>query len=288
MARKSVGFKIGSVTFCIHLCLAVFAFVAYINSQSSTAGLVFIYFFFLDAPIHFLITLLPFSVFDFSVIMPFIIYGIFGSLLWFLIPWIGDRLSTRVFPNITGKIRWISVIGSIPFILLGFIYLGSLSTMLSIRQERPNELKKLLDSTPSGYLNQRVVFDDMSIGGISSISQVASNANAESDILLTCHRGAVFLNGSYEEQSRIMFYRNSFYTTVDPVYTGDIKACYFIAYKLFKQAILLDSNGKEIWKTVEAADGGPYIDGVQSGDIDGNGKPEFPFSSTSSIPFLYL
>ncbi|CAB1084942.1 hypothetical protein D1AOALGA4SA_12442, partial [Olavius algarvensis Delta 1 endosymbiont] len=61
MIRKTIGFRVGIVTFCLHLCLAVFAFMTFINSKSSTAGLVFIYFLFLDAPIHLLITLLPFS-----------------------------------------------------------------------------------------------------------------------------------------------------------------------------------------------------------------------------------
>jgi hypothetical protein len=84
MARKSIGFKIGIVTFCIHLCLAVFAFVVYMKSNSSTAGLIFIYFLLLDAPIDLLITLLPFSVFDFNVVMPLIIYGVLGSAFWFL------------------------------------------------------------------------------------------------------------------------------------------------------------------------------------------------------------
>jgi len=289
MARKSIGFKIGIVTFCIHFCLAVFAFVAYINSKSSTAGLVFIYFLFLDAPIHLLITLLPFSVFDLNVIMPLIIYGVLGSSLWFLIPWLMVRLFTRVFPNITGRMRWIIVIGIIPLILFGFIFLGSLTTTLSIQQERPDEIKKLLKRTNSGYLAQRVVFDDISLGGVSSINQNKCGPNADSQTLLACHRGVVFLNDRYEEQSRIVFSGRNFYTTVDPVHTNNDHACRLIAYTHFEHASLLDSDGEEIWKkTAENADRGPYIDGVQSGDIDGDGKPEFAvyYSYTNGIALV--
>jgi len=48
-----------------------------------------------------------------------------------------------------------------------------------------------------------------------------------------------------------------------------------ITYKLFEHAALLDYNGKEMWRTAGAADEGRHVDGVQSGDIDRDGKPEF-------------
>jgi hypothetical protein len=275
MARKTIGFKIGIVMFCVHLCMVVLAFVAYMNSQSSTAGLIFIWFFSLDAPIHLLLLLLPFSIFELSVISPLIIYGVFGSSLWFLIPWLMDRLVTRVFPNVTGTMRWITVIGTIPLFIVGFTFLGFLSTTLSIRQERPDELRDLLTSTTSGYLTQRVVFDDISLVGVSSINQGNCRTNAGSETLLACHRGVVFLNDNYEEQSRIVFSGRNFYTTVHPVHTDGAHACRFIAYRLFKHVSLLDSDGEEIWKIVGDEDAGRYIDGVQSGDIDGDGKPEF-------------
>jgi hypothetical protein len=274
MIRRTIGFKVGIVTFCIHLCLAVFAFITYTNSKSSTAGLVFIYFFFLDAPIHLLITLLPFSVFDFSVIMPLIIYGVLGSSLWFLIPWLMDRLVTRIFPNVTGTMRWTSVIGLIPLFMVGFIPLGSLTTTLSIQQERPDELRKLLGSTPSDYLTQRVVFGDISLGGVSSIIRGSYRPNTGPETVLAFHRGVVFLNDSYEVQNRIEF-SDCYFQTVYPVHTADDYTSQFITYKLFEYVALLDYNGKEMWRTAGAADEGRHVDGVQSGDIDRDGKHEF-------------
>jgi len=227
MIRRTTGFKVGIVTFCIHLCSVLFAFMAYTNSKSSTAGLVFIYFFFLDAPIQLLITLLPFSVFEFSVIMPLIIYGLLGSSLWFLIPWLMDRLVIRVFPKVTGTMRLTSVIGVIPIFLVGFILLGSLTTTLSIQQERPDELRKLLGSTPSDYLIQKVVFDDISLGGVSSIIRGRYRPNNGPETVLAFHRGVVFLNDRYEVQNRIEF-SDCYFQTVYPVHTADDYTSKFI------------------------------------------------------------
>ena len=99
----------------------------------------------------------------------------------------------------------------------------------------------------------------------------------------------VFLNDNYEEQSRIVFSGRNFYSTVHPVHTDDAHACRFIAYRHFEHASLLNSDGEEIWKkTADDADGGPYIEGVQSGDIDGDGKPEFAvyYSYTKGIALV--
>jgi len=73
--NKSIGLKIGLALAALHLCLAILAFIAYITSSSSTSALVFIWFFFLDAPIR----LLPSSIFDiFGVAAPLISFGVFG------------------------------------------------------------------------------------------------------------------------------------------------------------------------------------------------------------------
>ena len=274
MIRRTIGFKVGIVTFCIHLILAVFAFITFINSKSSTAGLVFIYFFFLDAPIHFLITMMPFSVFDLSRFMPLIIYGVLGSALWFQIPWLTDRLVTRVFPNVTRAMRWISVIGLLPFLMVGFILLGSWTTALSIKKERPDELRNLLGSPSSDYLTQRVVFDDISFGNVTSITRGSFSPNTGPEMILGCHRGIVFLNDRYEVQKRIEF-SDCCFQTVYPVHTAEDSTPQFIAYKFFEHAALYDYNGIELWKAAGTADEGRYVDGVQSGDIDKDGKQEY-------------
>jgi hypothetical protein len=236
--------------------------------------LVYLYFFFLDAPIHLLITLLPFPVFNLSVVMPLIIFGVLGSLLWFLIPWLMDRLITRAFPNIARTMRWISVIGVIPLFMAGFIFLPPLTTSLAIIQQRPDELKKSLESTSSDFLTQRIVFDDTSLGGISSITRGSYRPDTGPETALAFHRGVVFLDDNYEEKNRIEFSDGSF-TTVYPIHTADDSATRFITYKIFKYAALLDYNGNEMWRIVGTSDRGPYISGVQSGDINSDGKQEF-------------
>ena len=94
--KYSVGFMLGIVFAVLHLCLVILAYTAYINSKSSTSALVFILFFTLDAPIH----MLPSSVFQmFGTPSPLILYGVFGSVMWFLIPWLLDKGAKGLFPK---------------------------------------------------------------------------------------------------------------------------------------------------------------------------------------------
>ena len=185
-----------------------------------------------------------------------------------------DRLVTRVFPNGTRTVRWVTVIGTIPVFIVGFTRLGVLTTDLSIRQERPVELVRSLGSPSSDYLSERVVFDDGALGGVSSINRVNCRPNAGTETLVALHRGVVFLNDSYEEQTRIVF-SGQYFQTVNPVHPDDARSCRFIVCKLFENAALLDSGGKEIWRVAGDTDAGQHIDGVECGDIDGDGKPEF-------------
>lgn len=275
MARRTVGFKIGIVTSSVHFCVAMLAYVAFITSDSSTAALVFIYFTVLDAPINLLALLLPVSESTLSAITPLFLYGVLGSLQWFLIPWITDWLFTRVFPTANRTLRWTVGVVTIPLLIAGFVPLGILQITLSIRQERPIELAKSLGSPSSNFLTQRIVFDGKAeVDGVTSIHLVDCGPNAGPEILVVLRRSLVFLDDRYEEQNRIEFTDRSF-MTVNPVHIEDTYSCQFIAYNLSEYTALLDSKGEEIWKFSSDADEGKYIEGVQFGDIDGNGRSEF-------------
>jgi hypothetical protein len=54
-------------------------------------------FFVLDAPIQFLTVLLPLAIFERGAVSPLIVYAIFGSRMWFAIPWLTARIITNCF-----------------------------------------------------------------------------------------------------------------------------------------------------------------------------------------------
>jgi hypothetical protein len=271
MKQKSIGFKIGVVLAAVHLCLTVLAFFAYINSRSSTAGLVFIWFFSLDAPI----LLLPFSVFQiFGVAAPLIQFGVFGSALWFLIPWLIDMAFTCVFPNGKRLVGAIVIVGAIPFLLAGFSQLGFLSLKLMIRRERPAELKKVLNRASSDFLTEKVIFEDNAAGTVNSISRMNCRPGAGMELIVAMSGGIVFLNESYQEQSRLKFADRRF-NTIEPLDMDGTHSCRFLAYRYGEGAHLFDLERKEIWNFTWPDSSGLHIDGVRFGDVDGDGKMEF-------------
>jgi hypothetical protein len=269
--KKSIGVKSGFSLAALHLCLVILAFSAYITSSSSTSGLVFMWFFFLDAPIR----LLPSSLFEiFGVAAPLISFGALGSALWFLIPWLVDRLVVNIFPNAGRKIRWVVVIGAIPLILIGFTALGNFAVIKSIQRERPAELKKMLNSASSDFLTAKAILADSDYDGISSIRLMNCRANAGMEILLSLPSEVIFINNDYQEQHRLKFDENRF-ITIEPLYMGDTNACMFMARTLFEGVYLYNSEGKEIWKITRQDGHEAAIDGAKYGDVDGDKKPEF-------------
>lgn len=271
---KSVGFKIGVLLAAVHLCLAILAFLALIKSHSSTAGLVFIWFFFLDAP---LLLLLPPPLFTiFGIASPLIQYGVIGSALWFLIPWLIDKAVTRISPNITRTVRIIIVIGIIPFILAGFYRLSFFSTKLLVQRERPAELKKMLNSATSDFLTEKVVFEEYAPAGISSITRMSCRQGTGKEILLALPRGVVFLNESCQVQYRLNLSDRKSFKSIEPLVVDGDQTCGFLAHMFQEDVFLFNSEGKEIWKSSHIGNSGGF-EGVRSGDIDGNGKKEFAF-----------
>ena len=121
MKQKSVGFKTGVILAAIHLCLVIFAFCLYVTSKSSTAGLVFIWFFTLDAPIEALRLFLPAGLFSIGgLAAPLIMYGLWGSLMWFFIAWLTDRLVIQLFRNTKWVVRVVIIIIASLLLLRGF------------------------------------------------------------------------------------------------------------------------------------------------------------------------
>lgn len=270
--QRSVGFKIGVVTCALHVAFVLLAVMACKQAQSSTAGLVFLPFFYLDAPVRVLQGFLPGSANSFS---PLISFGVLGSGLWFAIPWLVDRLLLRLAARISRVKRWVVVLVLLPLFVVAFIPLGDFAASRSIRQERPDELSASLGAPSSEELNEKVIFDDQVLGGVSSIHHLAGPPQAEPGILLAHHRGVVFLNDRYEEQDRTEF-PNMYFQTVNPVPAGDTGEIRFVVYKHFQYAALLDQEGAELWRIErDEGEGVLPMDGVQSGDIDGDGHPEF-------------
>lgn len=267
--RKATGFKIGLLFAAIHLCLAVLAFLAMLKSHSSTAGLVFIWFFFLDAP---LLLLMPPALFTvFGEASPLIQYGVIGSGLWFLIPWLIDKAVMRIFPNSSRTARILIIIGIIPFILGGFYRLSFFSTKLLVQRERPSELKKMLNSATSDFLTGKVVFEEHAPAGISSVTRMSCRPGAGNEIIVSLPRGVVFLSESYHEQHRLNLPDRKSFSSIEPLVQVGTQAWQLLTHMFQGDVYLLNSEGKEVWKSPQSG----AIEGVLSGDVDGDGRLEF-------------
>lgn len=275
MTPKSVGFKLGLIVASLHLLFVLLTNAAVAHSTSSTAGLAFLPFMFLDAPILFLGGFLPGG--DALMSQPLIVFGGAGSLLWFAIPWLADRLVARIFPNTPRWIRWLVAIAVLPAALFAFVPLSHVSVSRSIRNERPAELKVLLKHPAPGALARRVVLEDSAMRGICGIHPAP--AGGEDGVLVLFHRGVVRLDRDWTETSRVEFADTS-YKTVEPVRTAGTFDGRFLAYRFFDHAALLGPEGGEIWRAGEKTGQDSPLAGAATGDIDGDGRPEFALYHT--------
>ncbi len=271
MRRTSIGFKIGIVLAVLHLGLAIYAFSAYINCKSSTAGLVFITFFFLDAPL----LLIPRSIFSiFGEIRPLIEYGVLGSALWFLIPYLIDRIFTYTFPNVIKLVRAIIIIAAIPVILFSFKHLSHFAIRHLIKQKRPVELKKSLNKASSDFVTERVVFSNgTDIPIINGIYRINCSAGNDGQVMAALRSEVVFLNDKYQEQSRLGFGGLGF-NTIRPLNSDAADSCRFLGYRYGKGVYVFDHQGKKVWKFTPSDNKTGGIDGASFGDVDGDGKTE--------------
>jgi len=245
MKRKSMGFKIGIILAVFHLCAVIFAFIAATTSHSSTAALVYVIFFLLDAPI----ILLPFSFEIFGTISPVIQFGVLGSALWFLIPWLMDIALARVLPDKKQILRAIIIIAAIPLILIGFYSLSSFLIDRSISQERPEELKKTLNTASSDFLNEKIVFEDNN-GSINSINWINCRQKAGVELILAMVGEVIFLNENYQEQRRLKLSPSTTggFNWIEPLNGKVVDSCQFLAYRFGKGAYLFDSDGKTSYR----------------------------------------
>jgi hypothetical protein len=284
MKHMSLGFVIGVVLALLHLCLAVSSFLAMRQSHSSTAGLAFLPFFFLDAPLF----LLPSSALRiFGMAAPLIQFGVLGSAMWFLIPWLIDKAVTRLFPNGNRAVRAIIIVATIPLLLFGFTRLSFFSVKLAIQRERPAELKSVLNQASSAFLTEKVVFQDSEPGYISGITRMNCRPGAGTELLLSLPRGIAFLNDNYREQHRLNLSEQRFHT-IQPLAADDTHSCRFLAYKFQEGVHLFDLEGKEIWKIIRLDNRELPIAGVQFGDVDGDGRPEFAISRSYTQPIQLI
>lgn len=275
MNKKTVGFKIGVRLAVLHFCFVMLCFFAALMSRSSTGGLIFLWFYFLDAPTLFLF---PFSVLVelLDLLAPVVQFGIFGSALWFLIPWLIDKAFTTIFPNGTRTMSVFIIIVAIPFVLAGFSRLSLLSAKRSMQERRPEELKNKLNSISSNFLTQKTIFEDSASFQVNSITRMNCRPEVGAELILGLTRGVAFLNKSYQEQHRIKFSQQMWLPSVEPVVMDrDHHICGIVAYMFHEKSVhLFDINGNEIWRYAQGGNAGG-IDGVSFGDIDGDGKTEF-------------
>jgi hypothetical protein len=273
MKNRSLGFKIGIVLAGIHLCLAVLAFVAMVNSRSSTSSLVFIWFFFLDAP---LLLLVPASALKiFGVSAPLIQFGIFGSALWFIIPWLTDTIIRSIFRAASNRTRIIIIIGFIPLVLAGFFRLSFFSTKLLVQQERPEELKQKLNQASSDFLTGKVIFEDYAPAGVTSINRLKCRSSDGEELVLALPQSIAFLDDSYQVQHKLNLVDRKAFKEIEPLAVTGTPSCEYLGYMYPEGVYLYGPDGKEIWKFISQNSGTGTIDGVRSGDIDGDGKPEY-------------
>ena len=267
MTPKSVGFKLGLIVASLHLLLVLLTYAAVVHSTSSTAGLAYLPFMLLDAPILFLGGFLPGG--DALMSLPLIAFGGAGSFLWFAIPWLADLLVTRIFPNTRRWVRWLVALAALPALLFAFVPLSHLSVSRSIRNQRPAELKALLKHPAPGALAKRIVWETQGLDRICGIHPDP----AAGGILLACHRSVPRLDAQFAVQHRLDF--PEYYQSVAPVLVGAGFSGQYIVHRLFEHAALLDPEGRELWRAGEKLAPGEMVEGVRAGDIDGDGRPEF-------------
>lgn len=271
MKKKSVGFKIGVFFAVLHLCLAMYMFVIYVTSKSSTAGLAFVWFFTLDAPF----LLLPRPVFDlFGTPTPLILYGIFGSAMWFLIPWLIDRVFRILFPKGKWPVRAMVILAAVPIILFGFSRLSHYALKGQIRQQRPEELKKALNRASSDFLIERVVFEGGELESVNSIHRMTCRPDADMELVVSLTSEVIFLNENFQEQNRLTFSGRRF-NRIEPLEINHGLSCLFLAHRTSEGVYLLDSDGNERWSFTLISSVGIHPEDAQSGDLDGDGKTEF-------------
>ena len=260
--KKSIGLKIGIILAVLHLCLVGLTFIGTIGNHSSTIGILMIPFMIIDAPLNYVLP--P------SMGWALLFLGIWGSLMWLLIPWLIDWITVRIFLKANNIVRRGAIFGAIFVVLVGFSFLNAIKMGNFMRDERPAELKEVINQASSNFLNEKIVYVK-TMDNLSSINWMNCQEGNEKEIALSSLRGVTFLDRNYTEIGKVTF--SSVFSTVNPIFQSKDDACNFIGYKSSESVSLLDSKGKENWK-IDSTER-DYISGVKYGDINKDGKIEF-------------
>jgi hypothetical protein len=267
--RRSTGFKIGITLAGIHLGLVVITHFLVIGSRSSTAGLAYLWCFFVDSPLLFL----PKDLFQMlGVAGPLIQFGLLGSILWFLIPWVADHAIVQIFPEQTRRFRLIGVLCVALATVYGFAGLSRVAITRSMRQQRPEELKKLIGSPSTEFLSGRIVLEYPS--RVSGIFREACSSGRMDEFSIALPGGVKFIDWKYQELKEVNPTQRNFWTLA-PVPLGRSRGCGFLAYRLNESVQLFDSAGEMLWTYGVRSKNSASMDGARIGDIDGDGVPEF-------------
>jgi hypothetical protein len=195
--------------------------------------------------------------------------------MWFLIPWLLDKGLKGLFPKLNKLLRATILVALIPAILLGFSELRRVNIKRQIQARRPNELKKVLNQASSDFLTHSVVYKSDLSTAIAGTYRMDLLENPGDEIILTLPNDILFLDERYQKIGRLNLGKMRF-NIIEPLCLDERGSYGFLAYRYGKGVWLLDSEANELWSQTEI--GGQtslHPDGAQSGDIDGDGIPEF-------------
>jgi hypothetical protein len=160
-------------------------------------------------------------------------------------------------------------------VLAGFFRLSFFSAKLLVQQERPEELKKKLNQASSDFLTGKVIFEDYSPAGVTSINRMKCRPSGGDELVLALPQSIVFLNDNYRVQHKLNLVDRKAFKRIEPLVVNGAQSCEYLGYMYPEGVHLYGPDGKEIWNFVSQNSNTGGIDGVRSGDIDGDGKPEF-------------
>lgn len=193
-------------------------------------------------------------------------FFILGSIMWFCIPVVIDKIVTKLWPRISRAIRYLIILILIPVTLsvcLGLI--GSAMVRSDIMEQRP-ELRKLGGKATSNFLTEKVVFEKTHIKAITGIKHGVFNTGTAEEFAFSDGWKVFFTDKQYKETTNLHV-PNRQYTELEPLPYRN-KPCWYMAYSYNKSFIaLLDHTGKELWQRPSC--------GVVSGDMTGDGIAEF-------------
>lgn len=285
MSKRSVGFKIGVVLAIIHLVFAALVLIPIMDLKSAcrmVMGMTPLML--LDGPLMFL---------GMFIHNPFILYGLVGTLMWFLVPVLMDKIIRALFPRVSAMLTATIIIALLPVVVYASKQALFLNTKIFMYFERPKELRNSGGNASSQLLTERVIFNEADIAGegvlkkgpggeyrerhlignARHIMKGRFNPAGEMEIALSGLRSVAFFDENLGFKSRKEFDEVATDRALVDV-DGD-GVCEYLAYEHMTSVSLLSHDGSTIWKYSGDKEKHEYLDGVAVGDMDGDGKPQF-------------